>query len=472
MARSIIRDTHDRMQKREISARELVGSHLSVIEAKDPDIHAFLEVYRDDALAQADRIDKKIKNGETITLLEGIPVAVKDNILIKGKRATAASKILEKYTASYDAFVIEKLKHEGSVFIGKTNLDEFAMGASTENSAFGPTKNPQDTSRVAGGSSGGSAASVASGMAPIALGSDTGGSIRQPAAFCGVVGFKPSYSRVSRSGLIAMASSLDQIGVFANSVEDAEILFRAIEGHDPLDSTSIDVQETVAAKKEYVIGIPKEYFTKGLDKNIESVIRASFKKAEGASASWRIRFEEISLPNTSYALACYYIIMPAEVSSNLARFDGIRYGARSDGSTLFDVYARTRAAGFGTEVKRRIAIGTYVLSHGYYDAYYLQAQRVRSLIIRDFEKAFEKVDSIATPTTPALPWKFGEKSADPLSMYLEDIYTVSVNLAGLPGISIPVGRVGKLPVGLQLIGKRFADHALLDAARKYEEAIA
>ncbi len=463
-----ITEIHKKLLKKEISARELTETYLKEINQKDLEIHAFLDVYHDHAIIESKQIDKKIAEGEKIGMLAGIPIAVKDNILIQGRRATAASKILDNYIAAYDAHVISRLKSEGSVFLGKTNLDEFAMGGSTENSAYGPTKNPHDISRVAGGSSGGSAAAVASGMAPVALGSDTGGSIRQPAAFCGVVGFKPSYGRVSRSGLIAMASSLDQIGTFANSVADAEIVFRAIEGRDELDATTTEMQEMVAEKKEIVVGVPREFFATGLDKNVEQIIRDSFKKVEGAS----FRFQDISLPNSSYALACYYVIMPAEVSSNLSRFDGVRYGTRADADSLFDMYARTRSGGFGAEVKRRIAVGTYVLSHGYYDAYYLQAQKVRTLIENDFASAFASVDVIATPTTPSTAFRFGEKTADPLSMYLEDIYTVPVNLAGLPALSLPVGKVGGLPVGLQLIGKRFGDYALLDIAKRFEAAIA
>jgi aspartyl-tRNA(Asn)/glutamyl-tRNA(Gln) amidotransferase subunit A len=481
MTRASVSEIHARLAKKEISARELAESYLKTIEEKDPEIHAFLDVYRERAMRDATRVDEQLARGEKIGLLAGVPIVVKDNILIEGERATAGSKILGDYIAAYDAHVISKLKKEGGVFLGKTNLDEFAMGGSTENSAYGPTKNPRDTSRVPGGSSGGSAAAVAAGMAPVALGSDTGGSIRQPAAFCGVVGFKPSYGRVSRSGLISMASSLDQIGTFANSVEDAEILFRSIEGRDALDSTTADIPvlRTSAElsrmpevegkhKKEIIVGIPKEFFASGLDKDVEKVIRNSLTKFENTS----VHLLDVSLPNVSYALACYYVIMPAEVSSNLARFDGVRYGTREEGKTLFDVYKKTRARGFGAEVKRRIAIGTYVLSHGYYDAYYLQAQKVRTLIARDFATAFEKVDVIAAPTTPSTAFRFGEKTQDPLTMYLEDVYTVPVNLAGLPAISIPVGDVSGLPVGLQLIGKRFCDYALLDAAKRFEAALA
>lgn len=472
MVHSYIRDLHKKLVSKELSAIELLDSSHSLIEKQNSTINAFLEVWKTESQKEARLVDDRIKRGEEISMVAGIPLAVKDNILIEGRQVTAASKILEGYKASYSASVIQKLKTAGSVFLGRTNFDEFAMGGSTENSAYGATKNPHDVSRVPGGTSGGSAAAVASGMAPFALGSDTGGSIRQPAAFCGVVGFKPSYGRVSRSGLIAMTSSFDQIGSFGQSVEDAEILFRAIEGEDPLDSTTIAINEVISQKKEYIVGVPKEYFQEGLDKKIEETIRGSFKKIEGYSANWSVRFEEISLPNMSYALACYYMIMFAESSSNLARFDGVRYGARIEGDNLFDVYKNTRGAGFGTEVKRRIAIGTFVLSHGYYDAYYLQAQRVRTLISQDFQKAFESVDVIATPTTPTLPFKLGEKISDPLTLYLEDIYTVSVNLAGLPALSLPVGKVGGLPVGLQLIGKRFGDYALLDIAKRFEAAIA
>lgn len=468
MAFASIRETHEKLVAGELSARDLASEALAAVGKKNSELNAFLDVYSEDAMKEADAVDARIAAGDPLRLLEGIPLAVKDNILINGKRATAGSRILEKYTAAYDAFVIGKLRGQGAVFLGKTNLDEFAMGSSTENSAFGPTKNPHDFSRVPGGSSGGSAAAVAAGLAPAALGSDTGGSIRQPASFCGVVGFKPSYGRVSRSGLIAMASSLDQIGTFANSVADAEILFRAIEGRDPNDLTSRDVEEEPGEKKEFVIGVPDEFFASGLDAEVEAAIKAALAKGERAGC----RLEPVSLPNISYALACYYIIMPAEVSSNLARFDGMRYGSRAKGETLFDVYRATRKEGFGAEVKRRIAIGTYVLSHGYYDAYYLQAQKVRTLIADDFRRAFEKVDVIAAPTSPILPFKFGEKTGDPLSMYLADIYTVPANLAGLPAISIPAGKVENLPVGLQLVGKQFKDYELLDAARMMEAALA
>src|SRR3989338_2884723 len=473
---SRVREIHDALVSKKTSAREGVDGHPFLIKKSELETHAFLDVHEERAYREAARVDEKIARGEKIDILAGIPVALKDNICVKGTRATAASKILEDYTAAYDAHVVEKLRLASAVIVGKTNLDEFAMGGSTENSAFGPTKNPHDSSRVAGGSSGGSAAAVASGMAPVALGSDTGGSIRQPASFCGVVGFKPSYGRVSRSGLIAMASSLDQIGTFASSVEDAEILFRAIEGKDPMDMTSVEMHESVSElapsavewKKEYVIGVPEAFLESVLDARVLDLMQKSLKKAE----SHKIKFEKIDLPSAPYALACYYIIMPAEVSSNLARFDGMRYAHRAKADTLFGAYERTREEGFGSEVKRRIAIGTYVLSLGYYDAYYLQAQRVRTLIVSDFTRAFEKVDAVVFPTTPSHAFKIGEKSSDPLAMYLEDIYTIQANLAGLPAISIPLGKVENLPVGIQFIGKRFGDYALLNFAKRFEAALA
>ncbi len=465
---SQIRALHEAFISKKKSVAEHVGEALARIRERDGELHAFLDVHIASAEREASRIDAKIAAGETVGVLEGIGVAVKDNILVKGTPTTAASQILKSYTASYDAFAIERLRDAGAIVLGKTNLDEFAMGGSTENSSFGPSKNPHDTSRVPGGSSGGSAVAVAAGMAPVALGSDTGGSIRQPASFCGVVGFKPSYGRVSRSGLIAMASSLDQIGPFATCVEDAELVFRAIEGKDPLDMTSQEIHEEVHNKKEYILGVPEDFMKDGLDPKNEKIIRDSFKKAEGAN----FKCIPVSLKDLAYALACYYIIMPAEVSSNLARFDGMRYAGRVEAKTLFEVYSKTKAAGFGSEVKRRIAIGTYVLSHGYYDAYYVRAQRVRTLISKAFDDAFRHVDAIALPTTPSVAFKLGEKSADPLAMYLEDIYTVPANLAGLPALSLPVGTSDNLPVGLQLVGKRFADYELLAIAKRFEEAIA
>ncbi len=475
--------TASALRKREFSCEELTRYYLDAIGEKDGDIHAYLEVYAE-ALEQARAADKRISAGMSNSPLVGIPIAVKDNILIEGRRATAGSKILENYTAAYDATAIKKLKSSGAVFLGKTNMDEFAMGSSTENSAFGPTKNPHDHSRVPGGSSGGSAAAVAAGLALAALGSDTGGSIRQPASFCGIVGLKPSYGTVSRSGLIAMASSLDQIGSLSSCVADARLLFEAIRGKDPLDSTTVEVKSQPSSRAQVegkskvksqtvVVGVPKEYFGKGLDPGVANVIQQAIKSCEAAGAV----VKEISLPHSDYALATYYIVMPAEVSANLARFDGIRYGHHSaQAGKLLAVYEKSRAEGFGPEPKRRIMLGTFALSHGYYDAYYLKAQKVRRLIRDDFAKAFSEVDVIVGPTAPTPAFRFGEKTQDPLQMYLADIYTVAVNLAGLPAISIKAGWVERdghnLPVGLQIIGRWFEEDALLDFAEKVEVALA
>jgi len=458
-----IKELNQGLKAKDFSSEELTLEFLKEIEKKDKDIKAFLTLTSEDALKQAKEADKRIKQGE-IDLLTGIPCAIKDNIMIKGVRCTAGSRFLEKYVSPYDATVIKKLKENGAVFLGKTNLDEFAMGSSCENSAFYPTKNPHDLSRVPGGSSGGSAASVAAGMCAYALGSDTGGSIRQPAGFCGIVGLKPTYGSVSRYGLIAFASSLDQIGPMAKSVEDVRIVFDSLKGRDEMDSTSIEANNAEDLKK-IRIGVPKEYFGKGLDQSIEKSIREAiaFYEKQGAQIS------EISLPHTDYALACYYIIAPSEASANLARFDGIRYGKVAEGKNLIDYYFQNRTKGFGTEVKRRIILGTYTLSAGYYDAYYKQALKVRTLIKKDFEKAFEKVDVILGPTSPCLPFKIGEKTDDPLSMYLADIYTVSVNLAGLPAISLPCGESDGLPMGMQLIAPAFKENNLFITAKIFEQ---
>ena len=472
-----IKQVHELLKKKEVSSVELTSAFLNHIKEKDKDIHAFLSLSEDEALQTAKKVDEKIAKGKPVEMLAGIPAAVKDNILIRGGKTTAASKILENYEAPYDATVIKKLKEEETVFIGKTNLDEFAMGSSTENSGFGPTKNPVDLERVPGGSSGGSAAAVKAGFCVYALGSDTGGSIRQPASFCGVVGFKPTYGTVSRHGLIAMASSLDQIGPITKNVEDANIVFEAIRGKDELDSTSFhreweDFYQPIDLE-EIQIGVPREYFTHGLDLEVEKNIKSVIAKLEKEGA----KIKEISLPYSEWALAAYYIIMPAEVSANLARFDGIRYGkseirnTKSETQKLMDVYLKTRREGFGAEVRRRIMLGTYILSAGYYDAYYKRAQKVRRLIKKDFDFAFEDVDVILTPTTPSTAFKFGEKTSDPLSMYLADIYTVSVNLAGSPAISLPCGKVNGLPVGLQLIGNHFNDIKLLQIAKAIETII-
>jgi aspartyl-tRNA(Asn)/glutamyl-tRNA(Gln) amidotransferase subunit A len=472
-----IKQAHEFLEKREITSRELTQSFFDEIKKSDKKIHAFLSLLESEALESAKKVDERISRGEPIEMLAGIPAAIKDNILIRGGKATAASKILENYIAPYDATVIEKLKEEEAVFLGKTNMDEFAMGSSTENSGFGPTKNPVNLELVPGGSSGGSAAAVKAGFCVYALGSDTGGSIRQPASFCGVVGFKPTYGAVSRHGLIAMASSLDQIGPIAKNVEDAATIFKAIRGVDGLDSTSVpkeweDFSNNIDAE-EIKIGIPREYFTGGLDPEIEKNIKSVISRLEKEG----MKIKEISLPHSDWALATYYIIMPAEVSANLARFDGIKYGKseirnpKSEIQKLIDVYLKTRQEGFGDEVRRRIMLGTYILSAGYYDAYYKRAQRVRRLIKNDFDFAFENVDVILTPTSPTTAFKFGDKTADPLSMYLADIYTVSVNLAGVPAVSIPSGEINGLPVGLQLIGKNFDDIRLLQAAKFVETII-
>lgn len=463
------------LRKKEFSVRELVSDCLQEIREKDDNLHSFLEVFADTE-DEAKRSDEMLQANPRQPILFGIPLALKDNILLEGKRCTAGSKILENYTAAYDATVVKNLKRQGALFLGKTNLDEFALGSSTENSAFGPTRNPHDPERVPGGTSGGSAAAVAANLALGALGSDTGGSIRQPAAFCGVVGFKPTYGRVSRHGLIATASSLDQIGTLAKTVEDAEIIFAAISGKDEFDATSTDPGKSDFLEKSDFrnvrLGVPKEYFGKGLDPRVEKIIQsaiASFKKA-GA------KIKEITLPHSDYALAVYYLINPSEVSANLARFDGIRYGKSEEGKTLLETYTRTRAQGFGAEVKRRILLGTYALSAGYYDAYYLKAQKVRRLIREDFAHAFKEVDVIIGPTAPTPAFRLGEKSDDPLEMYLADIYTVALNLAGLPGISLPAGSVEEnaklLPVGLQLIGSWFEDEKLLAIAKEVEKIIA
>ena len=472
-----IKQAHEFLENREVSSVELTKEFLKDIREKDEDIHAFLSLAEEEAIEQAKKVDERIAKGELVEILAGIPAAIKDNILIRGAKATAASKILENYIAPYDATVIKKLKEEEAVFIGKTNMDEFAMGSSTENSGFGPTKNPVDLKRVPGGSSGGSAAAVKAGFCVYSLGSDTGGSIRQPASFCGVVGFKPSYGAVSRHGLIAMASSLDQIGPITKNVDDAAIIFEAIRGGDELDSTSVhreweDFSNPIDIE-EIKIGVPREYFTHGLDKDIEKNIRAVIAKLEKEG----VKIKEISLPYSEWALAAYYIIMPAEVSANLARFDGMKYGfseiknSKLKIQNLLDVYLKSRGEGFGDEVRRRIMLGTYILSAGYYDAYYKKAQKVRRLIKAEFDNVFKSVDIILTPTTPSTAFKFGEKTSDPLSMYLADIYTVSVNLAGAPAISLPCGEANGLPVGLQLIGKNFEDVKLLQIAKLIETII-
>ena len=471
-----IKKAHDLIHDKEISCRELLSIYQENIKKHETNVHAYLEVF-DDAFEKAEEEDKKIMAGEEPKLLAGIPLAIKNNIMIKGKICSAGSKILENYKATYDATVIKKLRDEGAIFIGRTNMDEFAMGSSTENSAFGPTKNPYDLERVPGGSSGGSAAAVVQQECLAALGSDTGGSIRQPAAFCGIVGLKPTYGAVSRYGLIAMASSLDQIGPLAKTTEDIELLFNAIKGKDSFDSTSIDFDKFRNKKSTAkIIGVPKEFFSlkdggkEGLDKDIAANIvkTIDFFKDNGYI------IKEVSLPYAEYSLPTYYILMPAEVSANLARFDGIRYGFSEKGDNLLEDYMKTRREGFGKEARRRIILGTYVLSEGYYDAYYSEAQKIRDLIKKDFENAFKEVDVLITPATPTLPFKFGEKSGDPLAMYLSDIFTVPANLAGIPAVSVPMGFIDrdnvKLPTGIQFIGPWFGEEILFDLSKKIEYA--
>jgi aspartyl-tRNA(Asn)/glutamyl-tRNA(Gln) amidotransferase subunit A len=468
-----IKRVREGLIKKEFSAVELTKAYLEKIEKEDKKIGAFLTLCPDLALKKAKEIDEMIFLKKDLPILAGVPCAIKDIILVEGVKCTAGSKILENYVAPYDATVIKKLKEAGAIILGKTNLDEFAMGSSTENSAFFPTKNPLDLERVPGGSSGGSAAAVCSNFCVFALGSDTGGSVRQPASFCGIVGLKPTYGSVSRYGLIAFASSLDQIGPMTKNVEDCKIVFEVIRGKDEMDSTSVNPKSQIPDSKIEIknlkIGVPKEYFVEGIEPEVKEKIEEAIKKYEEMGA----KILEISLPHTPYALACYYIIAPSEASANLARYDGIKYGfSTSKGqraaNNLLNVYFESRGKGFGKEVRRRIMLGTFSLSVGYYDAYYLRAAKVRNLIIKDFEKAFEKVDLIFTPTSPTLPFKLGEKIDDPLKMYLSDIFTVSVNLAGLPAISIPVGKVKNLPVGLQIIGKPFEEEKIFEVAKFYE----
>src|SRR6266571_2481365 len=427
------------------------------------------------ALALARRIDRMVAEGEVLPPLGGVPVGIKDVMSTRGVRTTAGSKILDKYIPPYDCTAVARLEAAGAVVLGKMNCDEFAMGSSNENSAYNPVRNPHDLSRVPGGSSGGSAAAVAAGMAVATLGSDTGGSIRQPASFCGVVGLMPTYGRVSRYGLIAFASSLDHIGPLTKTVKDAATVLRTIAGRDPMDSTSAElpvpdyVAELDQPVKGMKVGVAKEYLGEGLDAEVRSAIEAAIQKL----ANLGCEIVEVSLPHTKYAIPAYYLVATAEASSNLARFDGVRYGYRAENvRSLSDVYRRSRDQGFGAEVKRRIMLGTYALSAGYYDAYYLKAQRVRTLLTRDFEEAFKKVDAIVAPTSPTEAFKLGEKVDDPLAMYLADIYTVTANLAGIPGISIPVGRSKEnLPIGMQIFGKHFAESTILRVANAYEKAV-
>jgi aspartyl-tRNA(Asn)/glutamyl-tRNA(Gln) amidotransferase subunit A len=465
-----------RLARREVSAREAMQACLDQIARVDGRLRAFLHHDAADALAQADAADAALKAGVTHAQrpLLGVPIAIKDVICARNQPCNCGSKILANFISPYDATVIERLKAAGAIVFGRLNMDEFAMGSSTENSAFGPSLNPWDTTRIPGGSSGGSAVAVAADEAFATLGSDTGGSIRQPAALCGCVGLKPTYGRVSRYGLVAFASSLDQIGPFTKDVRDCATVMEVIAGPDPRDSTSVPqpVPRYTAALdgdiKGLRLGLPREYMVGGLDPEVKAAVDAAVKQLQTLGAS----VEELSLPHTDYAAATYYIIAPAEASANLARFDGIRYGLRVDGADPVALYSNTRGAGFGAEVKRRIILGTYVLSSGYYDAYYLRAQKVRTLVRDDFLKAFEKVDAIVTPTTPTAAFKAGEKTDDPLQMYLSDVFTVAANVAGICGLSVPCGftKSPKLPIGLQLLGKPFGEETILKIAHAYEQS--
>src|SRR5467141_724654 len=462
------------VQERKTTSMALVEAFYRKIRNEDAQIGAYLTLSKDRALEQADRMDRMAAEGKSLPPLGGVPVGIKDVMCTRGLRTTAGSKILENFVPPYDCTAVSRLESAGAVVLGKLNCDEFAMGSSNENSAFRPVRNPRDLSRVPGGSSGGSAAAVAADMAVVALGSDTGGSIRQPAAFCGVVGLMPTYGRVSRYGLVAFASSLDHIGPLAKTVKDAAIVLRTIAGRDPMDSTSADlpVPDYVAELDKPVrglkLGVAKEYFGEGLDDEVRHAVERAIAKLKSLGCE----IVPLSLPHTPYAIPTYYLIATAEASSNLARYDGVRYSYRAAGvKSLSEMYRRSRDEGFGTEVKRRIMLGTYALSAGYYDAYYLKAQKVRTLLARDFEEAFTKVDAIVTPTSPTAAFRLGEKSNDPLAMYLADIYTVTADLAGIPGISVPCGETKeKLPIGLQILGRHFDEATILQVAHAFEQA--
>jgi aspartyl-tRNA(Asn)/glutamyl-tRNA(Gln) amidotransferase subunit A len=472
LASLTIDDARSAVQERRTSAATLAELFYAKIASDDPKIGAYLTLSRERALEQAQCMDDLAAKGETLPPLGGVPVAIKDVMVTRGLRTTAGSKILENYIPAYDCTAVARLEAAGAVILGKLNCDEFAMGSSNENSAYKPVHNPRDLERVPGGSSGGSAAAVAAGMAVATLGSDTGGSIRQPASFCGVVGLKPTYGRVSRYGLIAFASSLDHIGPLTHTVRDAALALRTIAGRDPMDSTSADVPvpDYVAELKKDVrglrIGVPEQCFGEGLDAEVRASVEGAIQELAGRGCE----VVPVSLPHSAYAIPAYYVVATAEASANLARFDGVRYGFRSaEARTLSDLYRKTRDGGFGAEVKRRIMLGTYALSAGYYDAYYLKAQRVRTLLTRDFEEAFQKVDAIVTPTSPTAAFKLGEKSDDPLAMYLADIYTVTANLAGIPGISVPCAPTKSgLPIGVQILGKHFDEATILRLAQACE----
>ncbi|MDZ7699050.1 MAG: Asp-tRNA(Asn)/Glu-tRNA(Gln) amidotransferase subunit GatA [Deltaproteobacteria bacterium] len=463
------------LRRKEVTSREITESVFKRMEERESEVNAFITVTRDLAMEQADQADRNLQHGKDLSPLTGIPVAVKDVLCTRGLQTTCGSNILKGYTPPYDATSVERIKASGAVIVGKTNMDEFAMGSSNENSAFGPVRNPANTDYVAGGSSGGSAAAVAAGETILALGSDTGGSIRLPAAYCGITGIKPTYGRVSRYGLVAYASSLDQVGALGRSAADCALLLDVICGYDRRDSTSASMAVPglfdalkKGMKKGLKIGLPQEYFVEGLDPRVEEKVREGIAVLKDRGAD----IVDISLPHARYAISAYYLIATAEAGSNLARYDGVKYGVRSDEASpdLIHMYEHARSRGFGDEVKRRIMLGTYVLSAGYYDAYYLKAQEARNLVRRDFERAFEQVDCMITPVSPCLPFPLGEKVDDPLQMYLVDIYTVSLNLAGLPGMSVDCGRVNDLPVGLQIIGRPFDEETVLQVGHTYENA--
>lgn len=464
-----VRAIRDSVNSGSASALSIVEESIRRIDEKDGDIGAFLEVFRDSAIVSAGEVDARIAAGETHLPLAGVPIAIKDNMLMMGQIASAGSKMLQTYRASYMATVVARLQAAGAIIIGRANMDEFAMGSSTETSAFQITKNPCDVAKIPGGSSGGSAAAVAAGMVPVSLGSDTGGSIRQPAALCGIVGMKPTYGRVSRYGVVALASSLDQIGPFATTVEDAAIVLSVIEGKDSHDATSVVLDEVISipnatkSMNGIRVGVPKEYFVDGMDEDVTSSVRSAIERMKGDGAE----IVDISLPLSPYALAAYYIIQPAEASSNLSRFDGMRYGERGEGA-IEESYRLARGAGFGAETKRRIILGTFILSAGYYDAYYKKAIAVRAALKTEFDAAFQHVDVIVGPTSPVVAWDIGAKMNDPVAMYLADVFTVSANILGIPGISVPCGTAHGLPVGLQILGKNFDDNKVLHVAAAFE----
>ena len=467
-----LHEASERLRKREISSQDLTEAVFQRISDTESKVHSYITLCRQTALVQAMKADERIKRKEHLNSLLGIPIAIKDNFLTEGIKTTCASNILEEFIPPYDSTAAKRLREAGAVILGKTNLDEFAMGSSAENSAFFPTRNPWNTSSVPGGSSGGSAAAVAADQCIAAVGTDTGGSIRQPAAFCGIVGLKPTYGRVSRYGIVAFASSMDQVGPMTKDVRDCALLLTTIAGYDSRDSTSVNQGVPSYADglrpdiKGLRLGIPKEYFVSGMQPEVEQAVRDAVRQLEGNGAL----IEEISLPHTEYAVAVYYVVATAEASSNLARYDGMRYGHRARAKDLTETYMLSREEGFGPEVKRRIMLGTYVLSAGYYEAYYLKAQKVRTLIKKDFDEVFNKCDAIITPTAPTTAFKIGEKTQDPLQMYLSDIYTISVNLAGVPALSLPCGFDSHgLPIGMQIIGKRFDESTILNIAYAYEQ---